>query len=454
MKKLLLVLALICAITVCFAACARDDEKSAQDETYEQYVERVGEPYIISYLPNDDGTCSVEEISINSNFKRNFKLEIPEKSPDGDTVVAMDTVGFLEHDNVPRMMAKEDADKLFARLEEAMEASKEDNWWEWYYQRFCGYYVPVSLYEISLETGEFILDMNGNKIIKSEQDREKLLSDFPVLEQMDVVYILNLGLELGGAYRAYAMKNLSETLTTYLNYTEKERFAIDILMTSEYEKNQPNCCDCPIYMGSSHIEEIDFPDSIVKYNSGLQGLSDNAYTKFGNAYYVGTKNNKYKILVQAMGADIIACEVNPSAEIIAPYAFYKCENLQSVKISNSVTSIGFGAFNGCISLASVVIGDSVTSIGDDAFNNCESLTSVVIPDSVTSIGEYAFFYCESLTSVVIPDSVVSIGESAFEGCESLTIYCEAVECPSDWYGSWNYMNRGQYCPVVWGYKVD
>lgn len=48
---------------------------------------------------------------------------------------------------------------------------------------------------------------------------------------------------------------------------------------------------------------------------------------------------------------------------------------------------------------SVEIPDSVTSIGNAAFGGCKNLTSVTIPDSVTSIGDYAFNYCTSLTSI-------------------------------------------------------
>ena len=98
----------------------------------------------------------------------------------------------------------------------------------------------------------------------------------------------------------------------------------------------------------------------------------------------------------------------------SPWYSYR-NYIKTVKIGDSVTSIGNYAFYNCSSLTSVEIPDSVTSIGERAFYYCRKLTSVTIPNSVTSIGDWAFRDCISLTSVEIPDSVTSIGNSAFSG---------------------------------------
>ena len=128
-------------------------------------------------------------------------------------------------------------------------------------------------------------------------------------------------------------------------------------------------------------------------------------------------------------------KIPDSVTSIASYAFSWCLNLTSVEIPDSVTSIGYGAFQDCpiesatipavacsyinsLSLKSVEITSG--SIGYGAFSNCSNLTSVVIGDGVTSIGEDAFSNCYSLTSVVIGDSVTSIGYWAFYWCTSLT----------------------------------
>ncbi len=126
---------------------------------------------------------------------------------------------------------------------------------------------------------------------------------------------------------------------------------------------------------------------------------------------------------------------------IGENAFYLCNNLTSVTISNNVTSIGYNAFSACSRLTSLVIPNSVTYIEHHAFQqsgltsiiipssvttikncvfaDCKKLSSVTIPNSVTSIWDQAFFYCTSLTTLSIPNSVSSIYSKAFYGCSAL-----------------------------------
>ena len=100
--------------------------------------------------------------------------------------------------------------------------------------------------------------------------------------------------------------------------------------------------------------------------------------------------------------------------------FSQCDNLVSVTIPSTVTSIGYYAFWQCSNLANIDIPDSVTRIGDSAISNCASLTSLTIPNGVTFIGEWAISSCTNLTKLTIPNSVQTIDHHAFRYCDILT----------------------------------
>lgn len=155
--------------------------------------------------------------------------------------------------------------------------------------------------------------------------------------------------------------------------------------------------------------------------------------------------------------DLAEITIPESVMSIGTYAFYGCNNLKSVHLTdiakwcevnivddeysnpfvngaklylnnvlvndliipNGVININHSVFASCDSLTSVTIPDSVTSIGDYAFRYCDSLTSVIIGNGVTNIGKMAFDYCTNLESVVIGNSVTSIDESAFYECDGL-----------------------------------
>lgn len=175
------------------------------------------------------------------------------------------------------------------------------------------------------------------------------------------------------------------------------------------------------------------------------------------------------VLFSADGAQLIsfpggrteAYVVPDGVTSIADAAFQMC-SLESVVISDTVTSAGASAFIDCPNLASVTIGSGLVSIGNWAFNQCPSLESFMVsyanpnfdsvdgvlytegrgtlfkfpaarggefnvPEGVTSIGMYAFAYSPGLSSVTLPESVTSIGPAAFFHCSGLEeIHMEGV----------------------------
>lgn len=105
-----------------------------------------------------------------------------------------------------------------------------------------------------------------------------------------------------------------------------------------------------------------------------------------------------------------------SVKVIADNAFYEKNNIQSVKLPNSVEKIGSCAFQGCTSLQNVVLSDSLEEVGRQAFYKCESLRSIYLPNSVKRIEAMAFLETPNLSEVKFPDSSIEIERDAFKDC--------------------------------------
>ncbi len=141
----------------------------------------------------------------------------------------------------------------------------------------------------------------------------------------------------------------------------------------------------------------------------------------------------------AYDANVTELTLGASLSHIGVGAFYGCGRLQRVVVppttpstpgstSGGWTWIGGGAFGGC-SFGSFTYGG--TTISSGLFSGNTSLDTVYISDTVTTIGDSAFNGCTSLTTVEgegytgipeawIPRTVKNVGNVAFGNCVALT----------------------------------
>ena len=108
---------------------------------------------------------------------------------------------------------------------------------------------------------------------------------------------------------------------------------------------------------------------------------------------------------------------------IAPYAFWGCNSIKNVSISNTIETIP--AY---------------------AFSNCKSLQGVSIPYSVFTIELEAFSDCINLETVAIPPSVAQIHATAFDGCPKLKIVADIGTAAYTYYQNWlrTHSNQNEY----------
>ncbi len=115
---------------------------------------------------------------------------------------------------------------------------------------------------------------------------------------------------------------------------------------------------------------------------------------------------------------------NKPVTSVGPYAFYKCAEISTLVIPDSVKSIGDSAFSHCSGLMSVDIGDGVTTIGGDAFWMCNSIMNLTVGKKVTTIGRYAFEGCSNLFVINNKSSLVfTIGSTDYE---DIAYYAKAI----------------------------
>lgn len=178
------------------------------------------------------------------------------------------------------------------------------------------------------------------------------------------------------------------------------------------------------FYGCTNLDDVSIPTSVVDIQQDAF-----SYTKWFNAMpdgevYINDMLYTYKGKMPSN----TSITVRPGTKSIATEAFFCKNNLKSIELPSTVTSIGDGAFRKS-GLVSVTVPNSIETIGNDVFRQCSHLTTVQLPRSLKKMDFYVFESCNNLKEVTcLSESVPECSKYAFDNTsvESATLFVPRI----------------------------
>ena len=139
---LMLTLTLLCSSLCSCAFFVKDVIDGVQDGMNGDSLGKADTPYSIEYASNGDGTCKAT-VTMNSLYREEFELNIPDNSPDGDTVTEVDFAQPFEaiYTAFPTVITEES----FTKLKETLAANLEGGTNNRIYARVVAYYISYNV---------------------------------------------------------------------------------------------------------------------------------------------------------------------------------------------------------------------------------------------------------------------------------------------------------------------
>lgn len=170
-----------------------------------------------------------------------------------------------------------------------------------------------------------------------------------------------------------------------------------------------------VFEGCSSLETIEIPNGVTHIPSRLfmKARSLNRIVLPASVSTIGTS-----AFALCEGLSII--NIPDAVTNIANGTFSNCKNLECVKF-NKVTSIGEKAFEGCNNLTRLDAStNNLMSIGAGAFNNCQKLETIRLTDKLTTLGNNAFANC-SVANIYAPKYSYAMIELIKQGINVIPI---------------------------------
>lgn len=178
----------------------------------------------------------------------------------------------------------------------------------------------------------------------------------------------------------------------------------------------------------SELEYIVLPEGITRMSTPFVGcvklLTAGPYGGGYNIEYKWTSEIPHNTFSSSCVESVVISE---SITTFRGAAFSSCANLERIYIPKSVETVYSSGLESCSKLCTVgpYGGDYNIQIGwdtkipDKAFYNNTVLTSVTIPEGITEVGSEAFSGCTSVQQFIIPESTTTFGTDTFKDCTQI-----------------------------------
>ncbi len=168
-----------------------------------------------------------------------------------------------------------------------------------------------------------------------------------------------------------------------------------------------------------------------KINADCKFILDDAFENcanlqfnvFDEAYYLGSDDNPYMVLVKAKRLDMVRCDINNNCKFICAKAFNSCNKMIAINIPDSVRGLGYRAFGLCMDVEEITFGKGLKGIGITAFG-CPKLRNIELPDGLVYVGLWAFLNCSNVVSINIPATVTKLGQGVIDSSFLTSIMVE------------------------------